>query len=293
MLLKVPISIGGPNPLWCCLLETVSGSADGLYPCYSMSHSGVSSSTSIAIWLLRLTSLNSIKGLTLGWGGGNWDGPASGWGKDQGGWTTCVGGADGLAVATVGGSSIEASALIGRWLLRSLSSHSRSWTWLHSLVSAASAVFVDFFVSQSQSFISLICACRSLICPCMCSSASILMLLMNLGQVLWTVFSISEHSRLIWPRLWALSRWLMYSWQQAHPLAWWMAMWSVHPLIFQAALWCAAIKASVSKDTIAEVCPNTGVGMTEFASSWTCGVFWDLSIFYERRWRWWQLLRST
>ena len=93
---------------------------------------------------------------------------------------------------------------------------------------------------------------------------------MNAGQALCTAFSMSGCCRLICPRLWALSRWLMYSWQQAHPLAWWMAILSGHPLIFQAAPWHAAIKVSVSKVTIAEVCPNTGVGMTELVSIWTC-----------------------
>ena len=53
----------------------------------------------------------------------------------------------------------------------------------------------------------------------MCSSTLISMLLMNVNQVLCTAFSMSGHSKLICPRLWALSRWLMYSWQQAHPLA--------------------------------------------------------------------------
>jgi hypothetical protein len=48
-----------------------------------------------------------------------------------------------------------------------------------------------------------------------------------------------------------------------------------HPLIFQAAPCRAAINASVSKDTVADVCPDTGVGAVALASIWTYGGFWD------------------
>ena len=231
--------------------------SDSLYPPSSVSHSGSQSSTSMVIQLLRLTSSGGEEGLiscweggrqegpASGWGRGRWDGPASGWGRDQTGWTTHIGGMAGPAVATVIGGSIEAFAVACKWPLRSL-------TQLHSLVNAASAFLADFFTSWSPSFISLICACRLLICPCTCSSASISMLLMNPGQALWTMFSMSEHSKLIWLRLWAPSRWLMYSWQKAQPFVWWMVTWSVHPLIFQAAPCHAAIKVLVLKDTIAD-----------------------------------------
>ena len=272
-----------------------------LNPPSSVSHS-YSSSASMAMWLPRLTFLGGEEGLVScwdrgrweglasGWGRGRWDGPASSWGRDQVGTTTCI---VSPAVATVVGGSTEAFDSTCEWLLRSLSSCSRSFTQLCSLMSTASAFWEDFFTSQRASFISLICPCRSLICPCTHSSASILMLLMNVGQVLCTAFSMSGHSRLICPRLWAPSRWLMYLWQQAHPLAWWMVILSGHPLIFQAAPWHAAIKVLVSKDTVTEVCPDTGVGTAEPVSIRTCGGFWDWSIFYDRRWRWWQLLRNT
>ena len=57
-------------------------------------------------------------------------------------------------------------------------------------------------------------------------------------------------------------------------------------------LTCAAIKVSVSRDTVTVVCPDTCVGTVDVVSIGTCGGFWDLSIF-DRRWRWWQLLRSA
>ena len=179
------------------------------------------------------------------------------------------------------------SAFASDWeqLFKSLSSCSRSFTWLCSFVSVASALWYDFFMSQRVSLSSSIYTCRSLICPCTHWSASILMLLMNAGQALCTAFLMSICCRVICPRLWAPSRWLMYSWQQAHPLVWWMVMFSGHPLIFQAAPWCAAIRALVSRDT--------GVRMTELMSIRMCGRFWDLSIFFDRRWMWWRLLRST
>ena len=71
-----------------------------------------------------------------------------------------------------------------------------------------------------------------------------------------------------------------------------MVMLSSHLLIFQAAPWHAAIKALVSKDTIAGVCPDTGVRTMELVSIGTCGGFWDLSIFFDRRWRWGWLLKK-
>ena len=55
----------------------------------------------------------------------------------------------------------------------------------------------------------------------------------------------------------------------------------------------AAIRVLVSRDTIAVVCPNTCVRMVDIVSIRTSGGFWDLSIFFDRRWRWWRLLRST
>ena len=57
------------------------------------------------------------------------------------------------------------------------------------------------------------------------------------------------------------------------------AIFSGHPLIFQAAPCHAAIKVSVSRDTVTVVCPDTCVRTVDMVPIGMCGGFWDLSIF--------------
>ena len=102
------------------------------------------------------------EGPASGRGGGSRDGPASGCGRDHAGTTTSD---FGSTVANVIGGSAEVFASTCERLFRSLSSCSRSFTWLCSFVSAASALRYDFFASQRESFSSLIYACRSLSWP--------------------------------------------------------------------------------------------------------------------------------
>ena len=151
-MLKAPNSTGGPNPLWCCLFETVAGPVDGLYPCSSVSHSGISSSTSITMWLPRLLVMghmegpasgwgSSLEGPASGWGGGSLEGPASGWGRGHVGLFTCAGGMDDFAVPSMTGGNIESLVMSGKWLLRPLTScsraagehHSFHYLWYHLL----------------------------------------------------------------------------------------------------------------------------------------------------------------
>ena len=148
MLLKLKMLTEGPSPFHYCLFKTGSGPSTGLKLASSMSQS-YSSSTSMEMQLPRLTSSGGEaslvsfqdegrqEGLESGRGGGSRDSPASGWGRDHAGTTTHD---VGSAVTNVVGGSTEVFTSDCEQLFRSLSSHSRSFTWLCSFVSTASVL---------------------------------------------------------------------------------------------------------------------------------------------------------